>query len=123
MTLCSTVIKLFPIRNMSQLSQRNNTFKLAYAALKNKIPNKIQKRSLHLHGMRIPRFGENYREERGFPGGSAVKNMACNAGDTGLIPGLLRPPGGGHGNPFQYSCLENPTDKQGSTGSQRVGQD
>ena len=43
MILCSTVIKLFPIRNMSWLSQRNNTFKLAYAALKNKIPNKIQK--------------------------------------------------------------------------------
>ena len=36
-----------------------------------------------------------------------VKN-ACNAGDLGLIPGLGRSPGGGHGNPLQYSCLENP---------------
>ena len=35
-----------------------------------------------------------------------VKN-ACNAGDLGLIPGLGRSPGGGHGNPLQYSCLEN----------------
>ena len=32
----------------------------------------------------------------------------CNVGDLGLIPGLGRCPGGGHGNPRQYSCLENP---------------
>ena len=42
----------------------------------------------------------------GFPGGSDGKKSACNAGDTGLIPGLGRS-GGGHGNPLQYSCLEN----------------
>ena len=36
------------------------------------------------------------------------KESACNAGDLGLIPGLGRSPGGGHGNPLQYSCLENP---------------
>ena len=44
----------------------------------------------------------------GFPGGSDGKESACNAGDLGLIPGLGRSPGGGHGNPLQYSCLENP---------------
>ena len=47
----------------------------------------------------------------GFPDGSAGKESACNAGDTGdmgLIPGSGRSPGGGHGNPFQDSCLENP---------------
>ena len=44
----------------------------------------------------------------GFPGGSAGKESACNAGDLGSIPGLGRSPGGGHGNPLQYSCLENP---------------
>ena len=40
-----------------------------------------------------------------------VKNPPANAGDvrdSGSIPGLGRSPGGGHGNPFQYSCLENP---------------
>ena len=37
-----------------------------------------------------------------------VKNPHANAGDSGLIPGPGRSPGGGHGNPFQYSCLENP---------------
>ena len=43
----------------------------------------------------------------GFPGGSDGKESACNAGDPGLIPGLGRSPGGGHGYPLQYSCLEN----------------
>ena len=43
-----------------------------------------------------------------FPGGSDGKESACSAGDLGLIPGLGRSPGGGHGDPLQYSCLENP---------------
>ena len=43
-----------------------------------------------------------------FPGGSDGKASASNEGDLGLIPGLGRSPGEGHGNPFQYSCLENP---------------
>ena len=48
----------------------------------------------------------------GFPGGSAVKNMPANVGaDADSIPELGRFPGGGHGNPFQYSCLENPMDR------------
>ena len=44
---------------------------------------------------------------RGFSGGSDGKESACNAGDLGLIPGLGRSPGGGHGNTLYYSCLEN----------------
>ena len=43
-----------------------------------------------------------------FPSGSAGKESACNAGDLGLILGLGRSPGGGHGKSLQYSCLENP---------------
>ena len=46
-----------------------------------------------------------------FPGGSVVKNLPANARDMGLIPGLGRSLGGGHGNPLQYSCLENPMDR------------
>ena len=49
-----------------------------------------------------------------FPGGSVVKNLPANAGDardTSLIPGSGRSPGGGHGNPLQYSRLENPMDR------------
>ena len=40
-----------------------------------------------------------------------VKNLPANAGDVGLFPGLGRPLGGGHGNPLQYSFLENPMDR------------
>ena len=64
----------------------------------------------------------------GFPGGSDGKESACNAGDLGSVPELGRSPGGGHGNPLQYSSLENinggeePGGLQ-SIGSQRVGQD
>ena len=43
----------------------------------------------------------------GFPDGSDSKESTCYAGDLGSIPGLRRSPGGGHGNPFQYSYLEN----------------
>ena len=47
----------------------------------------------------------------GIPGGSDSKESAYNAGDPGSIPGLERSPGEGHGNPLQYSCLENPMDR------------
>ena len=43
---------------------------------------------------------------------SVVKNPTANAGDAGSIPGLGKSPRGGHGNPFQYSCLENPMDRE-----------
>ena len=43
----------------------------------------------------------------GFPGGSDGKESACNLGDLGSIPELGRSPGGEHGNPLQYLCLEN----------------
>ena len=51
-----------------------------------------------------------FSAQRGFPGGSAGKESACNAGDLGLIPGLGRSPGEGKGYPLQYSGLENSTD-------------
>ena len=41
-----------------------------------------------------------------------VKNPPANAGDVGSIPGSGKSPGGGNGNPFQYSCLENPMDRE-----------
>ena len=44
----------------------------------------------------------------GFPGGSVGKEFTYNARDLGLVPGSERSHGEGHGNPFQYSCLENP---------------
>ena len=63
-------------------------------------------------------------------GGSVIENPPDNAGDTGdtgSIPGSGGSPGGGHGNPLQYPCLENPMDKEPgglqSMGSQRVRHD
>ena len=64
----------------------------------------------------------------GFPGGSVVDNLPANArdaGDMGSIPGLGGSPGGGRGNPFQYSCQENSMDRETCRlwfmRSQRVG--
>ena len=50
------------------------------------------------------------------PGGSDSKESSCNMGDLGLIPGLGRSPGGGHGNPLLYSCLENLQGQRGLAG-------
>ena len=50
-------------------------------------------------------------QKKGSPGGSVIKNLPANAGDTGSIPGLGRFPGEWHGNPLQYSCLENSKDR------------
>ena len=59
-----------------------------------------------------------------------IKDLLANTGDIkdmGSIPESRRPPGGGHGNSLQYSCLENPMDRgEGRAtvhGSQRVGHD
>jgi len=74
----------------------------------------------------------------GFPGDSEGKETACSARDLSSIPGLGRSLGGGNGNPLQYSCLENPMDRETwwatvravtkpgeveKMGSQRVGHD
>ena len=48
----------------------------------------------------------------GFPSGSVVRNLPANAGDAGSIPRWERSPGGGNGDPLQYSCLRNPMDRE-----------
>ena len=48
----------------------------------------------------------------GFQCGVVVKNPPANAGDAGSIPVLGRSPGGGNGNPLQFSCLGNPLDRE-----------
>ena len=58
--------------------------------------------------------GRIYTYTWGFPAGAVVENPPVNAGDTGdvgSIPGMGRSPGGGSGDPLQYSCLENPLDR------------
>ena len=53
---------------------------------------------------------------QGFPGRPAGKESTCNAGDPGLVPGSGRSPVGGHGNPLQYSCMENPQGQRSLVG-------
>ena len=64
---------------------------------------------------------------RTVPCSSVGKEAACYAGDSGLIPGWGRSPGEGNGNPLQYSCLENPMDREALQatvhGVARVGHD
>ena len=57
-----------------------------------------------------------YSSIKGSPGGSDGKESACNVRDLGSIPGLVRSPGGGHGNPIQYSHLENPHEQRSLVG-------
>ena len=59
--------------------------------------------------MILPKYTQVYC---GLPSGSDSKEIAGNAGDSGPIPGLGRSLGGGHGNSFQYPCLENPMDRR-----------
>ena len=72
--------------------------------LKNKIQlNKYSLRNFHIYNTVLLTMR--------FPGGSVVKNLPVDAGETGSIPGSGRCPGGGHSNPIQYSCLRNPMDR------------
>ena len=62
------------------------------------------------------------------PSGSDGNESACSVGDPGSMPGSGRSPGEGHGNPLQYSCLQNSMDTEAwraiqSMGLQRVGHD
>ena len=85
----------------------------------------LQRRLDHLSNLYIAIY---YNCGESFPGSSAGKESACNTGNLGLIPGLGRALGGGHGNPLQYSCLENPHGQRSLVGyspwgSQTVGHD
>ena len=57
----------------------------------------------------------------GFPGGLDGKESACNVGHLGSIPGLGKSPGGGHGNPLQDPCLENPHRQRSLVGYSPLG--
>ena len=75
------------------------------------------KEKLHLSSFLFNCLVENVQTAaipRVFPVATVVKNPPANAGDArdaGLITGSGRSPGEGHGNPLQYSCLENPVDR------------
>ena len=67
-----------------------------------------QKCELALNGLHFAMPGTSLK---GFPGGSDGKESAYNAGEWNLTSGSGRSPGGGHGNPLQYSCLDIPMDR------------
>ena len=80
----------------------------------------------------IPGSGNSHGEGTtpaflGFPGVSDGKESSCTVGDLGSIPVLGRSPGGGHDNPPQYSCLENPHGQRSLVGyspwGRRIGHD
>ena len=64
--------------------------------------------SIGTRGSRILRFSLGAVPFHWLPWWLSGKESTCNAEDAGLIPGWGRSPGRGHGNPFQYSFLENP---------------
>ena len=68
----------------------------------------MYRRAQRIGNERISIAFEYNLPELGFPGGSAGKEFACNAGNLGSIPGLGRSPGRRHDSPLQYSFLENP---------------
>ena len=68
----------------------------------------------HRVGHGLKRLSSSSNGSVGFPGGSVLKDLPANAGDTkdvGSFPVSGRSPGGGYGNPLQYSCLGNPMDR------------
>ena len=83
------------------------------------LPNKLKRRECLLSDFRkqklIPKPDKDNNKRRlqakGLPRWCSSIESICNAGDTDLIPGSGRSPGGGHGNLLQYSCLGNPMDR------------
>ena len=66
-------------------------------------------------------FCNSYNGIWALPDGSDGKESACNAGDLSSIPGLGRSPGEGNGYPHQYSCLQNPMDREEPGKLQSIG--
>ena len=64
---------------------------------------------ISLYALYVVAYLSYYNILKGFPGGSVGKESTCNAGDAGA--GWGESPGGGLGNPLQYSCLEKPVDR------------
>ena len=76
-----------------------------------------RERNWPVHLLTFPlRFSMRSMSHMRFPGISIGKESTCHARDLGLIPGLGKSPGEGHGNPLQYSCLENPQGQRNLVG-------
>ena len=101
--LCFFMILLFkmaPKGSIPHVSGKNTCVRLA-----------LFRHRLHCWWLNSMLFNQKYmlyKVSLGLPQWLSSKESACNTGDRGSIPGLGRCPGRGHGNPLQYSCLENP---------------
>ena len=82
----------------------------------------MRENNFHCQPKRLRKqFRDIYMVILGFPGGSDGGETASNAGDQDSIPRFGRSPGGGHGNPLQYSCLENPHGQRSLVGCRPWG--
>ena len=109
------------IPELGRSSGEGKDYPLQYSGLENSmncIGHGVAKSRTRLSDFHFGTFTIIYSEspgrDRGFPGGSVVKNLLANAGnarDVGSISGWGRSPEGGNGNPLQYSCLENPMNR------------
>ena len=70
-----------------------------------------KKQALMWPGGRVGWWEMKLMMDKGFPGGSVIKNLPANVRDTGSIPGSGRSPGEGNGNPVQYPCRGSPVDR------------
>ena len=115
------------IPGLGRSPRKGNGNPLLYSCLDNSVDREARWATIHGVAKSGTRLSDQHFhflcDVVGFPGGSVVKNLPANAGIAGSIPGSGRSPGGGNGNPLQYSCLENSLDRGAwweSMGLQRV---
>ena len=102
-------------RHMCVLKQSSSTHKVLDAGVTETIKVTLHSQEIYiLTGLKKKKTTQvlvNTTDGAGFPSGSDSKESTSKAGHPGSIPGLGRHPGGQHGNPLHYSCLENPMDR------------
>jgi len=102
-----TWLSYWHLKNWALYKTKPNKWKVLYSSFQWR-PLKARLKEPEKPIKRLPET--KIKDYRFFPGGSDGKVSACNAGDPVSIPGSGRSPGGGNGNPLQYSCLENSMD-------------
>ena len=98
------------IPGLGRSPEEGKGYPLQYSGLKNSMDYTVQGVSESLTQVSDFHFHPLQYSFLGFPGGSDVRESACNAGGLSSIPGLRRSLGGGHDKPLQYSGLENSMD-------------
>ena len=97
------------IRGLGRSPGEGNCYPLQYSGLENSMDYIVH--GIAKSQIQLSNFHFHFPWVWGFPGGASGKESTCWCRRPGLLPGSGRSPGGGHGNPLQYSCLENPMDR------------